>query len=134
MTAESKEIIKQEKMIPIVLAYKRPELTSRLVARLLEIDSKYESIYGSSAFSSILLVHDGLRRAENKESQGIHQYTRDLCFDLERANTKIRRIVFNSNLGLTQHIFRIVDGLDFSLSNYIFLKRIKLQFCKELYF
>ena len=40
-------------------------------------------------FLGILLIHDRLPRAEKKELQGFHQITRDLRFDLERANTKI---------------------------------------------
>jgi hypothetical protein len=112
-------------LIPIVLAYKRPELTNRLVARLLEIDSKYESIYESSAFSSILLIHDGLRETEDEASRGFYQETRKLCVDLERANIKVKSITFDTNLGLTEHFFRIINGLEFGLSNYIFFEEDK---------
>ena len=112
-------------MIPVILAYKRPELVQHSIARLLEIDSEYKRIYGKGAFSSIFLIHDGLRETEDKASQGFHQETRELCVDLERANTKIQSITFNANLGLTHHMFRIIDNLDSELSSYIFFEEDK---------
>lgn len=112
-------------MIPLVLAYKRTGLIKQLVARLLEIDSEYKRIYGKGAFSSIFLIHDGLRETEDKASQGFHQETRELCVDLELTNTKIQSIFYNANIGLTNHIFRVINNLGSDLNNYIFFEEDK---------
>ncbi len=112
-------------MIPIILAYKRPELVQLSFSRLLEIDSEFKVKYRSSAFSRIVLIHDGIREVERGKSKRFHNQVREICIALEKRHTKVTSIVFDDNLGLTNHIFRIHGALDSNLRSSIFIEEDK---------
>ena len=112
-------------MIPIILAYKRVELVQLSFSRLLEIDSEFKVKYGSSPFSRIVLIHDGIREVDREKSKRFHNQVREICLELEKRHTKVTSIVFDDNVGLTNHLFRIGDVLDSNLRFSIFIEEDK---------
>jgi hypothetical protein len=112
-------------LIPIVLAYKRAELVQLSFSRLLEIDSAFKVKYGSSPFSRILFIHDGIREEDKEKSKRFHNEVREMCLDLEKRYAKVTSIVFDDNLGLTNQMFRIGDVLDSNLRSSIFIEEDK---------
>jgi hypothetical protein len=50
-------------MRAVVLAYKKPELTFQNISKLLSISDALVSSDNANVFSSIVVVHDGLRNA-----------------------------------------------------------------------
>lgn len=95
------------------------------LARLLEIDSEFKVKYGSSAFSRIILIHDGIREEEKGESRRFHNQVREICIELDKRHSKVTSIFFDDNIGLTNHIFRIGGALDSNLRSSIFIEEDK---------
>ncbi len=113
-------------MIPVILAYKRPELVQHSIARLLEIDSEFKVKYGSSAFSRIILIHDGIREEENEDSKRFHSQVREICIESEKIFGKVTSIIFDDNIGLTSHMFRVGDALRSDIRYSIFIEEDKV--------
>ena len=97
-------------MIPIILAYQRPELTLQLLTKLHQINSDFQRKNGEYAFSRIVLAHDGLQDKVSSDTRRYHEQTRQLCQDLEKDKTDVKTLLFDKNIGLTQHIFRCIDA------------------------
>jgi hypothetical protein len=112
-------------MKAIVFVYKRPELTKGILLRIGQINSEYKRKHHKNAISQIILVHDGIREEEDNHSKNSHQEARELCLYLERTHPQVSTLIFEDNVGLTNHTFRIVESLEGSVSDYILLEEDK---------
>ena len=97
-------------MIPIILAYQRPELTLKLLARLHQINYDFQKKNGEYAFSQIVLAHDGMPDIVSADTRRYHEQTRQLCRDLEKDKSDVTALLFDKNIGLTKHTFRCIDA------------------------
>ncbi len=97
-------------LIPIILAYQRPELTSKLLTRLHQINFDFQRKNSEDAFSRIVLAHDGLEDRASADTRRDHEQTRQLCRDLEIDEVDVTALLFDKNIGLTKHIFRCIDA------------------------
>ena len=112
-------------MKALVYAYKRPELTREIVVRINKINTQYQSKYYEEAISQIILVHDGIREEESDSSERSHRKTRELCLYLEETQPKVSTLIFENNVGLTNHMFRIVSYLEEDVGNFILIEEDK---------
>jgi hypothetical protein len=112
-------------MKAIVFAYKRPELTEGILLRIIKINSEYKRKFHENAIEQIVLAHDGIREEEENYSQNSHQEARELCLYLESIHPQVSTLIFEDNVGHTGHMFRIIDILDGSVSDYIRLEEDK---------
>ncbi len=108
-----------------MFVYKRPELTLRLVNRIKEINLEYKVAHGELPFSRILLVHDGVRNREDSASRQSHRKARELCLDLEKSDSRIVHFPFDDNVGLTRHVFRVVDTLKLDVQKCVLFEEDK---------
>lgn len=95
------------------------------LARSLEIDSEFEVKFRSSAFSRIILIHGGISGEENENSKRFHSQVREIYIESEKIFAKVTSIIFDDNIGLTNHIFRIGDALDSNLRSSIVIEEDK---------
>jgi hypothetical protein len=112
-------------MIALVFAYQRPELTLRLVNRILQINSDYKNRHGKEAFSHIRLIHDGFRITGNSSSARYHSQTRELCLNLESTNSILSCLTFEENIGLTPHVCRVKEELNVEIQNCVLFEEDK---------
>lgn len=112
-------------MIPIILAYQRPELTLKLFTRLHKINDDFQRKHGEYAFSRIVLAHDGLQDRVSADTRRYHEQARQLCQDLEKDNADVRTLLFDKNIGLTQHIFRCIDAQEITSRDCILVEEDK---------
>jgi hypothetical protein len=114
-------------MIPVFFAYKRSQLLLKNVLNTIELDVQFEKKYKKALFSEILLVHDGVRDAEDMEHRRLHNRTLELCRSLEQTHSKIKLIQFNNNVGLTLHAFRVFSLLSTKLMESILIEEDKFM-------
>lgn len=98
-------------MLAVVFAYKRPELILKLVSRIISLDNEFQLKFHKEFFSKVLLIHDGLRDAEDVMGKLSHLQTREACLDLEATISKVATYTYETNVGLTNHMFRIFNDL-----------------------
>lgn len=108
-----------------MFVYKRPELTLRLVNQIKEVNSEIKVAHGKLPFSRILLVHDGVRKSEDSASRKSHREARELCLDLDKSDSRVASFVFDDNVGLTRHVFRVVDTLKLDIQKCVLFEEDK---------
>jgi hypothetical protein len=121
-------------VIAIILAYKRPELTLNLVTRILNIDLDLKSKKGIQCFDKILLVQDGVRITEDSKAVIDHQNVKKLCLELEKEDSRISTMLYKENIGLTQHMFRIVEEIEVNTNDCIFFEEDKVPSLEAIEF
>lgn len=113
-------------MRAVVLAYKRPELTFQNISKLLSISDALVSSNNVNVFSSIVVVHDGLRNTEDKDSFESHKRVSQVIKDFENSQKRVTSITYSTNVGLTNHMFRILDDLGELSSDCVFIEEDKM--------
>ena len=109
----------------MVFVYKRPELTLRLVNRIKEVNLEFKVAHGELPFSRILLVHDGVRKSEDLPSRQSHRKARELCLDIEKWDSRVAYFPFDDNVGLTRHVYRVVDTLKLDIQKCVIFEEDK---------
>lgn len=112
-------------MIPVVLAYKRPELTQSLIEKLLEIKACNFSDGKPCNFPAIALVQDGLRQEEDEIGINSYKLVGDVLRGYESIEYPVQLLRYSKNLGLTNHLFRILDDLSGVGEDIVFLEEDK---------
>jgi hypothetical protein len=121
-------------LIPIILAYQRPELTLQLFTKLHQINSDFQKKNGEYVFSWIVLAHDGLQDKAGSEIRRYHEQTRQLCRDLEKDKANVKTLLFDKNIGLTQHIFRCIDAQGINSRDCILFEEDKIPTLEAIEF
>lgn len=109
-----------------MFVYKRPELTVRLVYSIKKRKLEYKVAHGELPFQRILLVHDGVRKSEDSASRQSHRKARELCLDLEKSDSRIAHFPFDNNVGLTRHVYRVVDTLKLDIQKCVLFEEDKV--------
>jgi hypothetical protein len=121
-------------MIAVVLAYKRLNLTENLIGRILDLDSKFQAKHKKSLFSKIVVVHDGLRPNENMEAERDHEQMRSKLSLLKQSYNRMELRPYDSNVGLSRHLFRIVKDQKLIVSECVFFEEDKAPTLEALEF
>jgi hypothetical protein len=112
-------------MIAVVLAYRRPELTNNLIRRILEVESEFSKKYKVDFISRIIIVHDGLRSGDNLRAKADHDQARLMLLAMTQNSEKITSVCYDTNVGLSRHMFRIVNDLNLKVSDCVFFEEDK---------
>jgi hypothetical protein len=114
-------------LLALILAYKRPELLTNLVNRLLFVENEFLRKNARPFITQVIIVHDGLRREENTHGIKHHQETRLACKKLADSSktTRISTLLYKENVGLTNHVFRIVKDLGVQAQDCVFFEEDK---------
>jgi hypothetical protein len=121
-------------LLAIVLAYKRPQLTSNLIKRLLGVDEEFNRKFGHDFFSDVLIVHDGIREIEDVAGEESYLQTRLICKSIQATSRKITSVFYDTNVGLTNHIFRVVRDSNNNPSECIFFEEDKAPTLESIEF
>jgi len=112
-------------MIPVVLAYKRPELTQAVIEKLLEIGVSKFSDGKPCNFPFIALVQDGLRQEENEIGVKSYRLLTNVLRAYASINNSVHLLKYSKNLGLTNHLFRILEDIHDARENVVFIEEDK---------
>jgi hypothetical protein len=82
----------------VLWAYSRPEFTKFNVERLLRFPQ----------IRSLYIAHDGLRSSASEFESKSHKATRELITNFNLPS-HARNLIFDSNVGMTEHFFRVSD-------------------------
>lgn len=82
----------------VLWAYSRPEFTKFNIERLLRFPQ----------IRNLYIAHDGLRSIATEFESQSHKTTRELITNFNLPS-HARNLIFDSNIGMTEHFFRVAD-------------------------
>ena len=113
-------------MIAVLLLYKRMELAHELLEQIISLDSLFQDKNRRPFFSRIYVVHDGVSVDEDYIGKKSHKVTREFALRVDQEYANVTTLVYDKNIGLTPHIFRIVEDLGAPFSDIVFFEEDKV--------